>query len=108
MNTTQATSELRRANVNWPHVSPEDVSRLSKSHPDAIRSLLETVKDDSKILIPEERSEDGKTLISAAKEIPNPKPTYTRLGFKSYDALAAIAGGGEDGWRYEPAEEVAI
>jgi hypothetical protein len=90
MNTTQATSELRRANVNWPHVSPEDVSRLSKSHPDAIRSLLETVKDDSKILIPEERSEDGKTVISEAKEIPNPKPTWVRLGFKSYEEITRL------------------
>ncbi|MGB3943169.1 MAG: hypothetical protein WBK88_00050 [Methanothrix sp.] len=85
-------SELRKAaGVNWPHVSPEDVSRLSKSHPDAIRSLLETVKDDSKILIPEERSKDGKTLISAAKEMPNPMPTYARLGFKSYEELLEAA-----------------
>ncbi len=87
MNTTQAASELRTAGVNWPYVSPEDVSRLSKSHPDAIRSLLGTVQDDSKILIPENRSEDGKTLISTAKEMPNPMPTYARLGFQSYTKL---------------------
>lgn len=88
MNITQAASELRKATgVNWPHVSPEDVSRLSKSHPDAIRSLLGTVQDDSEILIPEARSEDGETLISAAKKMPNPMPTYARLGFKSYQEL---------------------
>ena len=91
MNERQASAQLRKAGINWPHVSPEDVSRLLKSHPDAIRSLLETVTDDSKILIPEERSEDGKTVISAAKEIPNPKPTYVRLGFKSYNDLTMIS-----------------
>jgi len=90
MNTTQAANDLRKVSINWPHVSPEDVSRLLKSHPDAIQSLLGGVQDDSKILIPEERSEDGKTVISAAKEMPNPMPTYARLGFKSYVEITRL------------------